>query len=80
MSQANFNSVMPDRAIEVTTSDDSPNIFTALYIGGTGNVKITDRFGNVSTFVGVPAGQYIWIPTQLVWATGTTATNIVGLV
>jgi hypothetical protein len=52
----------------------------ALYIGGSGNVRITDPQGNVVTFVGAVAGTVLPVMAKRVWATGTTATNIIGLV
>lgn len=79
MSNGIFQQNSPVSAVEVTKSDTVANVFTMLYVGVTGDVKITDQYGNVSTFVGVPAGQYIPVRTSLVWSAGTTATNIVGL-
>jgi hypothetical protein len=79
MSTANFNFEVPTSAIDVTKSDSAQNKYSMLYVGGAGDVKITDRENNVSTFVGVPAGSYIYVQTNLVWSTGTTATSIVGI-
>lgn len=63
-------------AVAVTTNDSTANIFSALIVAATGNVKITTPSGNVLTFTGLAAGAVIPIPTALVWATGTTATVI----
>jgi hypothetical protein len=65
-------------ATAVTTSDTADNTYAYLYVGGTGNVKVTTEAGTDVTFTSVPVG-YLWVRTRLVWATGTTATNIVGL-
>lgn len=51
----------------------------AFYVGVTGNVKITDLSGVDLTFTAVPAGVVIPIGCLRVYATGTTATSIVGL-
>lgn len=50
----------------------------SLYIGVTGNVTVTTVGGDTVTFNNVPVGV---LPVQVkrVFATGTTATNIVAL-
>jgi hypothetical protein len=52
----------------------------ALYIGGVGNVTINDTGGGSVTFVAVPTGTILPVMARRVWSTGTTATNIVGLI
>ena len=68
------------QAIEVTTSDSpvANGPYRSLYIGVSGNVKITDLAGNDATFLSVPVG-FFPVEAATVWATGTTATGIVGL-
>lgn len=63
------------------TPNDSTNLTiwaVALYIGGTGDVKVDTVNGTTVTFSSVPVGI---LPVQVkrVYSTGTTATNIVGL-
>lgn len=70
---------VPSSAVAVTPHDTNANRYSMLYVGTTGNVKIQDRDGNTTTFVGVPAGQYIYCATSLVYSTDTTASNIVGI-
>lgn len=79
MAQWLFAAHSADTASAITTSDTAPNVFTRLYVGGTGNLKVTTENGDVVTFSSVPAGSVIPIRVSLVWATGTTATSIVGL-
>lgn len=50
-----------------------------LYVGGAGNVAAVFPDGGVVTFVGLPAGALLPIELIRVNATGTTATNLVGL-
>ena len=50
-----------------------------LYIGGAGNVRVTTDGGDDVVFVGLAAGQFIPVQVTRVWATNTTATNIVAL-
>lgn len=49
-----------------------------LYVGVTGNVKV-DIGGTAITFVGLAAGVIHPLRVTRVYATGTTATNIVGV-
>ena len=50
-----------------------------LYIGGTGNIAVETMAGNTVTFSAHPVG-YFPQRVRKVLATGTTATNIVGIV
>lgn len=47
-----------------------------LYVGGSGNIKITTADGSTFTMIGVVAGVWHKIIIKRVWSTGTTATNI----
>lgn len=68
-------------AISITPADtDLAAPVRALYIGGAGNVKITDTLGNATTFNAVQAGSILPVMAVRVWSTGTTATSIVGLI
>lgn len=67
--------------IAITPADsDLVQPVRALYIGGSGNLKISDSGGGAVTFVGAVAGTILPVMAKRVWATGTTATNIVGLI
>ena len=50
-----------------------------LYVGGSGNIKLTTASGSVLTFNGLNAGTFVPVQTIRVWNTGTTATNILAL-
>lgn len=79
MAQGLFAGHSADTAQAITTSDTAPNVYARLYVGGAGNVKVTTENGDAVTFTAVPVGTVLPIRVQLVWATGTTATNIVGM-
>ena len=49
-----------------------------LYVGVAGNLRVTTSAGNDVTFVGVQVG-FFPVNVIKVWATGTTATDIVAL-
>lgn len=67
-------------AVAVTPSDSTDTgLFgasTALYVGVGGDVKLTTFHGDTVTFVSLAPG---WHPIRVrrVWATGTTATNMI---
>ena len=65
-------------AVAVTPSDSTAVEFYGLYIGTTGNVKVTMLNGDVVTFSTVPVG-FMPIAVKLVWSANTTASNIIGL-
>jgi hypothetical protein len=50
-----------------------------LYVGGAGNLAVVTEAGNTVTFTAVPVGTQLEIRVKQVLATGTTATNIVGM-
>lgn len=66
-------------AAAVTTSDstDLPTSSKRLWVGGAGNVKVNTVGGSTVTYTAVPAGAYLNVRASRVFATGTTATNIV---
>ena len=68
-------------AMSIVPDDDHVFLrkLTHLYVGGTGNVRLTSGDGDVVLLVGVIAGTLLPIVVQRVWATGTTASNLVGL-
>jgi hypothetical protein len=66
-------------AVAVVPSDtaDLPAASTSIYVGVSGNLKVTMLGGEILTFGNVPVG---WHPIRVtrVW-TGTTATNIIAV-
>jgi len=50
-----------------------------LYVGTTGDLKVLTAAGDTTTFVGVQAGTFFPVQVLQVFATGTTADNIIGL-
>jgi hypothetical protein len=67
-------------AITPSDSDMVPNAPTrALYIGTGGNLTVDMGAGRTITLVGVLGGTILPIRVDMVFATGTTATDIVGL-
>ena len=70
------------RAVAIVPSDteDLGRITRSLYVGGVGDLSvILVDDGAAVLFVAVPAGSFLPIRASRVRATGTTATNLVGL-
>lgn len=67
-------------AVAVTPNDSSdlPNV-SVLYVGVGGHVKVTTRAGTDITFYNLNNGQFVPVQVRRVFATGTTATNLVGM-
>lgn len=63
----------------VTPSDSANLTFVprGVYVGGAGDVAMTDSEGELVTFVGLAAGVIHPLSPYKIYSTGTTATNIV---
>ena len=68
-------------AVAVTphNSNELTYVTRGLYIGTSGDVKVTMHDSGTVTFVGVPGGVILPIRATIVFATGTSATNIIAL-
>ncbi len=68
-------------AITPSDSSDLPGVATGgIYVGGAGAVTVTLKNGSTVTFSAVPVGTTLYIQAKRVWATGTGATLLVGLI
>jgi len=69
------------RAVEVVTSDATIYVqpTRGVYVGTTGNLKVDMVSGGTVTFVSVPGGSLLPVQVERIYATGTTATNIIAL-
>lgn len=79
---ANIMATEPARDAAAVTPSDSAQISRvarALYVGGSGDVKLVTEEGNAVTFQDIVAGSILPVKATKVFATGTTATNIVAL-
>tara|TARA_R100001463_G_scaffold1991_1_gene8571 strand:+ start:1200 stop:1466 length:267 start_codon:yes stop_codon:yes gene_type:complete len=63
----------------ISAADGTGNNGCVLYVGVAGDVKVTTAGGDDVTFTGILAGSFIPVQVVKVFATGTTATNIVAL-
>lgn len=66
----------------IAVTADNSNTFTqiprGIYVGGSGDVAIRWQNGQGNTvFKAVPVGTILNIRPDVIWSTGTTATNLV---
>lgn len=63
----------------VSTQDGSGNNGCVLYVGTGGTLKVTTIGGDEVTFTGIVSGTFVPVQVLRVWATGTSASNIIAL-
>ena len=63
-------------AVTPNDSTDLNEITTSIYVGTAGTLKVTMVDGSVVTYGAIAAGRHP-LRVKRVWATGTSATNIV---
>lgn len=68
-------------AFAITASDsvDLARVTTGVYVGSTGNLKVTMENGDVVTFGSIVAGVVHPLRVKRVWSTGTTASSVIGV-
>jgi len=72
-------------AVDIGAGDDSNDIFTdgsairGFHVGSAGNVKVTTALGTTLIFEGCLAGLLYPYGCVKVFATGTTASSIIGV-
>lgn len=79
---ANIMATEPARDAAAVTPSDSAQISPvarALYVGGSGDIKLVTQGGTTVTFQDIVAGSILPVRATKVFATDTTATNIVAL-
>ena len=85
-----YQKLQARKAVEVTPSDtlDIPNpsspdgiknLGNVLYVGTGGDLVVTTAAEDKVTFVNIQGGSFLPIQVVKVWATGTTAANIIAL-
>lgn len=63
----------------ITPNDSTAVDFNGIYVGGAGNIKVDLYDGSTVTLNGALVGTIYPLRVTKVYATGTTATNLVGL-
>ena len=73
------SAVTPSNTVDIPAITGGTNNGCVLYIGGFGDLRVETVGGDTVTFVGVLGGTFFPVQVSRVYATGTTATNIVAL-
>ena len=85
-----YQKLQASKAVEVTPNDAAnipntgspdgiPNAGNVLYVGTGGDLVVTTVSGDKATFVNIQGGTFLPIQVVRVWATGTTAADIIAL-
>lgn len=77
--QDNFSPLTHAVAVTPHNTNELEYVTRALYVGATGDVKVTMQDSGEVTFVDVPTGTTLPIRVTKVFATGTDASSIVAL-
>lgn len=76
--------LVPSGFVTVSPSDDVAEAFSpslmGLQVGTGGAVAVVDALSNSTVILTVPSGGYVWGRIVQVLSTGTTASNITGLI
>jgi hypothetical protein len=67
-------------AITPDDDEDLPEVVRAIYVGVAGDVTAVLREGATLSFTNVPAGSLLPVRATRIKATGTSASDLVGLV
>ena len=69
------------RAVEIGVGSDTDLAVSGavVFIGVGGDVKVTTVSGDTATFKNLADGSVLAVQVRRVWATGTTATDMVAL-
>ena len=66
-------------AVTPSDSADLANVARGVYVGATGNLRVTTINGDVVTFTALAAGVIHPISARRIHSTGTTATSIIAV-
>ena len=75
-------SVTPSNTVDIpniANQDGLDNRGCVLYVGTGGTLKVTTAGGDEVTFTGILSGTFVPVQVIKVWATGTSASNIIAL-
>ena len=66
-------------AVVPNDGQDLGHVTRAIYVGTGGNIRVLMPEGLTTVFENLPSGAFLPIRVKRVFATGTTATGIIGL-
>ena len=71
--------VTPSDTVDITKNVSDVNTGCVLYVGTGGTLKVKTIGGDEVTFVNIQDGSFLPVQVLRVFATGTSATNILAL-
>jgi type IV secretory pathway TrbD component len=82
--QTNYSPTFPQypAGAFAITPNDNVNLqnVAVVYVGATGNLKVTTANGDIVTFNGLLAGTVVPVQVLRVWSTGSTASmSLIGI-
>lgn len=80
--QGGLNRMVPGRGGAAITPDNNGNFnpnYRAIYCGQKGDIKVDLVNGDTVTFQNVQSGTWLPVEVTRVYATGTSASNLVGV-
>lgn len=74
-----WSAIAPSDTIDLTLYTQRQYLTAGIYVGGTGDVACVDQSGDVTVFVGVPAGTTLRVGVRRVNLSSTSATSLIAL-
>lgn len=71
--------IAPSDTVNIPDVSGGTNNGCVLYVGTAGNLRVLTVGGDDVTFIGINTGAFIPVQVLRVFATGTTAANIIAL-
>lgn len=71
--------IVPSDTVNIPDVSGGTNNGCVLYVGTAGNLRVLTVGGDDVTFIGINTGAFIPVQVLRVFATGTTAANIIAL-
>ena len=71
--------IVPSDTVNIPDVSGGTNNGCVLYVGTAGNLRVLTVGGDDVTFIGINTGAFIPVQVLRVFATGTTASNIIAL-
>lgn len=72
-------SVTPSNTVNISEGTEAPKSGSVLYIGTGGDLKVLTVGNDEITFTNIQDGSFLPVQVLRVFATGTTASNIIAL-
>lgn len=78
---ATIGAVRGSGAFSISPNDvtDLPKLLEAIWVGGTGNLRVLTELDEDVTFNSVPVGRFDLVHIKRVFSTGTSASNLIGV-